>query len=48
MGHPQLLSVDRKPDMSQRCALAVQKANSILGCISRGVSRRAREVIVLL
>ena len=40
--------MDKKMNVSQQCALAVQKANSILGCIRRGLASRMREVIVLL
>lgn len=40
--------VDTKLNMSQRYALAAKKADSILGCISRGVTNWLRELILPL
>ena len=40
--------VGEKRNMSQQCALAVQRASGILGFIRRGVASRDTEVIVPL
>ena len=40
--------VGTKLNMSQQCALAAKKANSILGCIRQSIASRSREVILPL
>jgi len=40
--------VDKKWDMSQRCELAAQKANCVLGCITSNMASRLREGILPL
>ncbi|CAM5136637.1 unnamed protein product, partial [Eretmochelys imbricata] len=42
------ITVDEKMDMGQQRAFVVKKANGILGCISRSIASRSREVIIPL
>ena len=40
--------VDTKLNTCQQCAFTIKRANSILGCVSRSVVSRSREVILPL
>ena len=40
--------VDKRLNMNWQCALAAQKANHILGCTTRSMTSRLREVILYL
>lgn len=40
--------VDKEINMSHEYVLTAKKANSIMGCIKRGMDRKAKEVIVPL
>ena len=40
--------IDESFNLSQQCVLAAQKANCILSCIKRSMTRRSREVILPL
>nr|XP_048709729.1 uncharacterized protein LOC125638252 [Caretta caretta] len=42
------ITVDKKLDMSQQCALVAKKASGILGCITKSIASRSREVIIPL
>ncbi|GAB0186244.1 mitochondrial enolase superfamily member 1 [Grus japonensis] len=42
------LLVDTKLSMRQQCALVAKKANSILGCITKSIASRLKEVILPL
>lgn len=40
--------VDGKLNMNQQCALAVTRANCVLGCIKHSIASQLKEAIVML
>ena len=40
--------VDNKLNISEQCAAAARKANSLQGCINKGITSRDKEVIIPL
>lgn len=41
------VSIDKKFNMSWKCALAAQKAKFILTCIKRSINSKSKKVMVL-
>jgi len=40
--------VDTKLNMSQQCAVAIRKANGVMGCIRQSIANKSRKVIPTL